>query len=139
MTIAESAAGDEFPFSWGLVVATVVVIAIGVFILVFWREFWSGRRIVPAGRLYGERGELVGRSIYPYVGVPALAFGLCLLVGVVIGATTGAVEGTAAPIALVVTVVLVLVTWALLLTIVLFNRPRRLVPPHARDFDGPGR
>ncbi|TDC56921.1 hypothetical protein E1212_00205 [Jiangella ureilytica] len=128
-----STTDEDLSFGPPVIAATVVLIAGGLWLLSRWRSAWSGAgssRIVPA-----DRGALVLESIHPYAGIPILSLGVMLLV---IG-VTASVSGPVSDVLWAITSLVMLATavsWGLLATIALFNRPKSLVPPHARDSNG---
>lgn len=132
--LSDNAVGDEIPFGTGTVVGAIVTLVIGVATLMMWRPFWVGDKAVPTG-LFGDRGARVIKAIYPYVAIPSLCFAVALLLMGVAANTSGDIA-EAASVAAGVAFGLLILSFVVLGAIVLFNRPRFLVPPHARDFDG---
>lgn len=124
--------------------ADIVILLAGVGFLITgswgiwrWGQFWRGERKKTGAVLgvLGPRWGKLGQAIYPFglaVGIP---IGLTIIAFYAAERASEQAQQFAEVVSEVLTVVL-MVTFVVLFSIVLFNRPRFLIPPHGRDFHG---
>ena len=125
---------------------TVVMLLFGVGAVLFGAYFlrrvgtaqWRGEYTKTSdfwGRVWGPRWGKAAKAVYPYAFVGILSLGPMLIFGYIEQVTTGAISDVFNVLS-EVSVALFFVAAALFFSILMVNRPRFLVPPHARDFHG---
>lgn len=117
------------------IVAAFAMLTVGIYGVLRWKTYWSGHGLVPRRSVYGTRAARAMGSTYPFVFVLMIGFGLALTVlslGDLNADAFGRLASALQPVFFVLLAILVL----LLVTMILFNRPQFLVPPHARDSGG---
>lgn len=102
-----------------------------------WPKFWRGeyKKVGEQLGILSPRWARMGQAIYPFVWFLGLTLGPALVSGYIEQVTNGAIE-TFAAVLVNVFVGLMFLTASLCALIVLFNRPRFLIPPHGRNFNG---
>lgn len=124
-------------YGWRLLLGGLVMLAIGAWGVSRTRAFWSGRlrNVGATWRVFGPEWGHVGQSLTPYAFYVGSLLGLSVTVGYVADSTTGSASSLASMI-MEILIALALVGALGIVSIILFNRPRFLVPPYAREFPG---
>lgn len=134
----DSSSGGELQ----LTISGAVIFLAGVWTLRYWQQFWDGqfwrreivdRRMRHFSKVMGVRWERAFYSIWPVVSVSILLLGAFVLLGQLLPSPNASAPDH--PLFVAVGVAW-FVSGGLVITILLFNRPRSLVPPHARGFYG---
>lgn len=115
----------------------LALLAFGLWLIVRWPRFWRGeyKKVGAQLAIFGPRWGRVGLSLYPAVSILPIAVGCMMITGYLSEALSGTLQRYA-EFAVNVFVGFVLASLPLYALLILFNRPRFLIPPYARDFHG---